>query len=111
MFYELHQIGIKVGECLHQQFAERVFTAVLAKLCLCLGGGALFAGSPRYLLLHLAEGLSVDDHRMAVVDVVFGKLAHVLFALMGEQVGDIGLLQQRVAYVLCPFQSSCGVPS
>ena len=55
--------------------------------------------APCHLVLHVAEGLHVDDGLVGVLDEVLLQLAVVLLALLGDRVGDVLLLQEHVAGV------------
>ena len=63
------------------------------------GGGAAACGrGGEFCLYEVPHGWG-DDRLVVAGDVVLGYFAFVLDLLLGEEVGDVGLLQQCVAFV------------
>lgn len=82
-----------------QQLAEYILSAVFPQLRLGFGGCFLETGPAGQLLLHLLEGSPVNDGRMAVMDIVFGQFSVVDPLFSGEQVRDVGFLEEGVTNV------------
>ncbi len=59
----------------------------------------VFAGAPRELLLNSAEGSRVDDGRVAVFYIVFRAFTVVDSDLFADAVGDVGLIDDGIAFV------------
>ena len=58
-----------------------------------------FAGAPCEFLLSSAEGSRVDDGRVAVLYIVFRTFAVVDSDLFADAVGDVGLIDDGIAFV------------
>ena len=82
-----------------QQFAEHILSAVFPKLRLRLGGCFLEAGPAGNLLLYLLKGFPVNDGRVTIMDIVFGQLAVVHPLFSGEQIRNVGLLEEGITNV------------
>ncbi|CRH60385.1 Uncharacterised protein [Chlamydia trachomatis] len=61
-------------------------------------GAPARGGGSQFCLDEVPHGWG-DDRLMVAGDVVLGYFAFVLDQLLGEEVGDVGLLQQRVTFV------------
>lgn len=58
-----------------------------------------FAGAPCEFLLNSAEGGRVDNGRVAVFHIVFRAFAVVDSDLFADAVGDVGLIDDGIAFV------------
>ena len=58
-----------------------------------------FAGAPCEFLLNSAEGSRVDNGRVAVLYIVFRAFAVVDSDLFADAVGDVGLIDDGIAFI------------
>ena len=58
-----------------------------------------FAGAPCEFLLNSAEGSRVDDGRVTILYIVFRAFAVVDSDLFADAVGDVGLIDDGIAFV------------
>ena len=59
-----------------------------------------FAGAPCEFLLNSAEGGRVDDGRVAVFHIVFRAFTVVDSDLFADAVGDVGLIDDGIAFAI-----------
>ena len=78
-----------------EQFCQGVF----ALLGLGFSADVAFAGAPCKFLLNSAEGSRVDDGRVAVFYIVFRAFTVVDYNLFADAVGDVGLIDDGIAFV------------